>query len=124
MSVAGGLRQIVDAMRTLRISSPCSVGRLEQIVGGANHRPLASDFVEARQQPEVSGLLDLSEHRLDDLLAQPVAATPAGDIALCTLALAATLLPSSATCPSFTKPAARHSLSTWTKKSLKTCKVA
>src|SRR5215469_17064151 len=41
------------------------------------------------------------------------------DIALCTLAFAAILLPSSATCPSFTSPAAWHNLSTWTNRSLK-----
>jgi hypothetical protein len=44
------------------------------------------------------------------------------DIALCTLAFAAILLPSSATCPSFTSPAAWHNLSTWMNRSLKAFK--
>jgi len=73
--VVGGLRQIVDGMGAGRMPSPCSVGQLEQIVGDANHRPLASDLVEAPQQelPKASGPLDLSVHRLEDLLAQAVA---------------------------------------------------
>ena len=66
------------------MASPCGVGQLEQIMDGTNHRPLASDVVKAAQQElsEASGLLDLSEHRLDDLLAQAVAAAPASTLEL------------------------------------------
>jgi hypothetical protein len=66
--------------------SPCGFGQLEQIVEGANHRPPASDLVELTHQelPETFGLLDLSEHGFDNLLAQPVAATPASAAAVWT----------------------------------------
>jgi hypothetical protein len=49
-------------------------------VGGADEGPFASDLVEAPEQelPEASGLLDLAEDRLDDLLAQAVARASAG----------------------------------------------
>ena len=41
--------------------SSCGFGQLEQIVDGANHRPLASDLVEPTQQelPETLGLLEV-----------------------------------------------------------------
>ena len=113
MFVAGGLRQIVDAMGTLRMPSPCSVGQLGQIVDGASHRPLASDLVEAPRQelPEASGLLDLSEHRLDDLLAQPVAATPAGALELpCHGGLARPFRPLSRTRRMQQKPITRNNV--------------
>jgi hypothetical protein len=32
------------------MTSPVGTGQLEQIMGGTNHRPLASDFIEASQQ--------------------------------------------------------------------------
>ena len=84
MSVRGGSRGVARSTGVVGMTSPCGVGQFEQIMDGANHRPLASDLVETPQQelPEASGLLDLSEHRLDDLLALPVAATPAGALEL------------------------------------------
>ena len=51
-------------------------------MGGADHRPLASDFVEAAQEelPEASGLLDLAEYGFDGLFSEPVAASAAGPL--------------------------------------------
>src|SRR5829696_1397647 len=71
---------------TLRTISPCSCGSCElgEIVGGADQRPFGLHFVDAAQQelPEPPCLLDLSEYRLDDLLAEPVAAAPARPLQL------------------------------------------
>jgi hypothetical protein len=50
-------------------------------VDGADDGPLGAHFFEAAQQElaETAGLFDLSEHRLGQLLAQPVRArVPAG----------------------------------------------
>jgi hypothetical protein len=49
-------------------------------VGGADHRPFGPHFLDPPQQElaELSRLFDLSEHRLDHLLAQPVTAAMAG----------------------------------------------
>ena len=49
-------------------------GELKKIVGGANQRPLTPDFVEPSQQEltKTSRLFDLSKHRLDHLLSQPI----------------------------------------------------
>jgi len=51
----------------------------QQIVDGAEQRPLASNARDApRQEPaEASGLFDLAEHGFDDLLAQPLGAAEA-----------------------------------------------
>src|SRR5712691_582509 len=51
---------------------------LEEVVGGADHRPFGRHFLDAAHEelPEASCRLDLTEHRLDDLLAQAVAAAP------------------------------------------------
>jgi len=56
----------------------------EQVVGGADHRPLASDLVETAQQElsEASDVLDLTKDGLDDLFAQSIAAAPAGTFEL------------------------------------------
>jgi dipeptide/tripeptide permease len=50
------------------------VCELEKIVGGADDGPLGAHLVEAAHQKlaEPAGLLDLAEHRLGELLAQPV----------------------------------------------------
>src|SRR5258707_4916622 len=47
-------------------------------MGGADQGPFGPHFLDASQQelPEASGLLDLSEHRLDDLLSEPVSTSP------------------------------------------------
>jgi hypothetical protein len=47
-------------------------------VGGADHRPFLSDLAEAAEEElsEASRRLDLTEHRLDDLLAQAVPGQP------------------------------------------------
>ena len=60
--------------------SCCCPVQLEEVVDGADHCPLGSDVVETAEEElaEASGLLDLSEHRLDDLLAQPVSRSPSG----------------------------------------------
>jgi len=49
-------------------------------MGGADHSPFASHLIETSQQelPEASGVLDLTEDGLDDLLAQSIAAAPSG----------------------------------------------
>ena len=51
---------------------------LEDVVEGADEGPFASDFVDPAHEElaEASGLLDLPEHRLDDLLSETVAAAP------------------------------------------------
>ena len=62
------------------MSSPCGLGELEQVVGGADERPFGSDLFEATQKElsEAPGMLDLSEDGLDDLFSEPIAAAPAG----------------------------------------------
>ena len=62
-----------------RMSSPCGLGELEQVVGGADERPFSSDLFEATQKElsEAPGMLDLSEDALDDLFSEPIAAAPA-----------------------------------------------
>src|SRR5215207_11139337 len=54
--------------------------QLGQVMGGADQRPLGLDPVEPAQEElaEAAGVLDLADHRLDGLLAQPVARAPAG----------------------------------------------
>ena len=51
-----------------------TVGELEKIVGSADKSPLGAHLFEAAQQElaESARLFDLSEHRLGQLLAQPV----------------------------------------------------
>src|SRR5712692_4391981 len=48
--------------------------QLEQIVGEADHGPLAPDFLDAaqRESPKAPYLLDLPEHRLGNRLAQGI----------------------------------------------------
>ncbi len=62
------------------MASPGCVGELEEVVGGADHGPLASRLFEAVQaEPsEAPGPLDLPKHGLDDLLSEAVSAVPAG----------------------------------------------
>src|SRR5260370_15652606 len=81
---AAGLIRFPNSVDIVSMTSPGCVGELEQIVDGADHRPLGSDLVEAAQEElaEASGMLDLAEHRFDDLLSQAVAAAPAGPLAL------------------------------------------
>src|SRR5918997_4774365 len=61
-------------------SPGCRLCELEEVVDGADHRPLGSDLIKASQQelPEASGVLDLPEHGFDHLLPEPVAASAAG----------------------------------------------
>src|SRR5262245_10275524 len=56
----------------------CCGRQLGEVVSGADQRPFGFHFGEAAQQElsEASCLLDLSEHRLDDLLSEPVATSP------------------------------------------------
>src|SRR5918997_5799762 len=63
-------------------SPTCRLSQLEEVVDGADHRPLGSDLIKASQQelPEASGVLDLPEHGLDHLLPEPVAASAAGPL--------------------------------------------
>jgi len=72
-----GLRQLVTLSEVAIMASPCCIGELEQVVDGADHRPLGSDLVEATEEElaEASCMLDLAEHRLDDLLSEAVART-------------------------------------------------
>src|SRR5260370_4627885 len=82
---AAGLIRFPNSVDIVSMTSPGCVGELEQIVDGADHRPLGSDLVEAAQEElaEASGVFDLAEHRFDDLLSQAVAATPAGAPEVC-----------------------------------------
>src|SRR5579883_983462 len=72
VSGAAGLRRIM--------ASFCRLCELEQVVGGADHRPFLSDLVEAAEQElsKASGRFALAEHRLDDLLSEAISAAPAG----------------------------------------------
>src|SRR6266568_4907753 len=78
------LRWGVTAAERLIMASPCCGCEFEQIVDGADHRPLGFDLVEATQEElaEASGMLDLAEHGFDDLFSQAVAAAPAGELEL------------------------------------------
>src|SRR3954466_8197510 len=55
-------------------------GEFVEVMDGADEAPFALDLFEASEQElaEASGLLDLPEHRLDDLFAQAIARAPAG----------------------------------------------
>ena len=80
-----GLRQVVTSSEVAIMASPCCIGELEQVVDGADHRPLGSDLVEATEEElaEASCMLDLAEHGLDDLLSEAVATAPTGALELC-----------------------------------------
>src|ERR1700722_4554593 len=82
---ADNLRRFTNSVDLFRMTSPCCVGEFEQIVDGADHRPLSSDLVEAAQEElaEASGVFDLAEHRFDDLFSQAVSAAPAGALEFC-----------------------------------------
>ena len=69
----------------VRLVSSGRFGQFEEIVGGADHCPFASDLIEPTQKelPEASGLLDLPEDRLDNLFSQAVAASPASPLQAC-----------------------------------------
>ena len=55
-------------MRQMRCS--CGPRELGEVVSGADKRPFGPHFFDTAQQElaEPSGLFDLPEHRLDDLL--------------------------------------------------------
>jgi hypothetical protein len=59
-------------------------GELGEVVGGADQGPLGTHLLNAAQQElaEASCLFDLSEHRLHDLLPQPVPAAPSRPLEL------------------------------------------
>jgi hypothetical protein len=46
-----------------RLTSPRCVGEFEQVVDGADHRPLGSDLVEAAEEElaEAAGMFDLAD---------------------------------------------------------------
>src|SRR5882762_920209 len=66
------------------MGSPRCMCEFEEVVGGADHRPLASDLVETTQRElsEASSVLDLTKDGLDDLFAQAIAAAPASPFEL------------------------------------------
>src|SRR5258708_12085465 len=82
---AAGLRWFANSLDIASLPLSRGFRELEQIVDGADHRPLGSDLVEAAQEElaEASGMLDLAEHRFDDLLSQAVAAAPARALGVC-----------------------------------------
>src|SRR5580692_3132376 len=82
---AASLGRFAIALDIVSMTSPCGFREFEQIVDGADHRPLGSDLVETAQEelPEASGMFDLTEDRFDDLLSQAVAAAPAGALEFC-----------------------------------------
>src|SRR3974390_2169679 len=51
---------------------------------GADHRPFCSDLIETPQQelPEPSDVFNLTKYRLDNLLAQAIAAAPSSALEL------------------------------------------
>src|SRR5258708_1113560 len=62
------------------VSISCAGPRkLKEVVGGADHRPLRTHFLDTAHEelPEPSCRLDLPEHRLDNLLPEPVWPPPA-----------------------------------------------
>src|SRR5258707_83055 len=62
------------------VSISCAGPRkLKEVVGGADHRPLGTHFLDTAHEelPEPSRRLDLPEHRLDNLLPEAVSAAPA-----------------------------------------------
>src|SRR4029434_9278433 len=65
---------------SLVMASPLGCCKLEEVVGGTDHGPLVSDLGEAAEEElsEASCRLDVTEDRLDDLLAQAVSAAVAG----------------------------------------------
>ena len=77
---ADGLDEV--AVRTNISVEPCSCGQIgataeqfEQVVAGADQRPLAADLLQSPQKEltEATALLDLAEHRLHSLHPQSVA---------------------------------------------------
>ncbi len=68
-------------MRVPLFGSCCGgVSELGEVVNEADESPFEANLVEPAQAelPEAARLFDLSEHRLDHLLAQPVSAAPSG----------------------------------------------
>src|SRR5579871_43146 len=93
--------RVVGSVDIVSMTSRPGLGELEQIVNGADHRPLGSDLVEAAQEelPEASSMFDMAEHRFDDLLSQAAAAAPAGELEFsCHEGLARSFGPTSRTC--------------------------
>ena len=62
------------------MASPLGGCEFEEVIGGADHGPFLSDLCEGSEEelPEASCRLDVTEYRLDDLLAQAVSAAVAG----------------------------------------------
>ena len=78
MSRTADLRRAVNWANIVSMTSPRCVGELEEIVDGADHRPLRSNLVEAAEEelPEAPGMFNLAEHGFDDLLSQTISAAP------------------------------------------------
>src|SRR5215212_6850093 len=76
------MMQVAEEKRGRPASPACRLRELEEVVDGADHRPLAPDLIKTSQQelPEASGLLDLPEHGLHHLLAETIPATPASPL--------------------------------------------
>src|SRR5450830_967723 len=80
MTGRAGLRRVVNSAEVLNMTSPCCICEFEQVVGGADDRPLVSDLAEAahKELAEASSMFDLAEHGFDDLLSQTISAAPPG----------------------------------------------
>src|SRR5882672_12882930 len=80
-----GLRWFANALDAMSMTLARGFREFEQIVDGADHRPLGFDLFEAAQEElaEAAGVFDLAEHRFDNLLSQAVAAAPAGALEFC-----------------------------------------
>src|SRR5215208_6744145 len=76
MSFFDGLSVLSNWCRGEGVASRGCLCELEQVVGRADHRPFASDLIKTpeKELSETSGVFDLTEHRLDDLLAQSISA--------------------------------------------------
>ena len=85
MARAASLGRFAISLDIVSMTSPRGFREFEQIVDGADHRPLGSDLVETAQEelPEASGMFDLAEHRFDYLLSEAVAAAPTGALEFC-----------------------------------------
>src|SRR5215216_802987 len=81
MSFFDGLSVLSNWCRGEGVASRGCLCELEQVVGRADHRPFASDLIKTpeKELSETSGVFDLTEHRLDDLLAQSISAAAPSD---------------------------------------------
>src|SRR5512143_239971 len=84
MARVSGFGALGSWRRGLATASPLCGCELEEVMGGTDHGPFLSDVAEAAEEElsKASCRLDVTEHRLDDLLAQAVSASVPGSAQL------------------------------------------